>query len=1187
MGWWQAFTARQSHSADSNQQAYLPLANPARSAASLAAAGEPGGERHRYLDATRDHAKLRSSPRPDKVLSAEEEKVASRASGTWTRNRGSGWRFEDGETSKERGDDATTEDDEDDEMWSPASDVALLPPSDRSSPTGGGTRGRLLPIRKRTGLLLGAAFLATVILALSSGDTLRVPSSITGRTGVTRYSLLRGDLLLAPTSSGTDSPRQFQPESCPPEAWSNGSWIPLNPPLSPFATIWDASPDFHNHGCAQNWHRGEWYLGLVPPGSEGQSPENVAGPQGEWPMSRYRRRAAGWIWEPGTEACDNEVELPWYEMSEVVGGEEDEGTIKLLQDLIDRGGWLILGDSLSEGHFMSLSCTLFPHVRAVWPYPAMSEWQQIKEEHLLLSRESPLITAGRLVVPDDWDWDGTPLVSHVRTDHGLAPVELVRVYEDLRASPENRTSRFPELTSPAARANPQPLLTDVETFSPTLDYMLELFLRPAGPRNITTEISPSYGASTTPPDAIELERRTTESAWYRALIFSTGQHFSARHFNLLSTEAHIEYFDLVVATVLDRIADALDSATEDEKRNKEVVVRPTSNGHDECHAAKGPLEIPDRDKSSLYSWKDMWAMNDRAEALVRKVAHPQISWIDVMRPSTLRPDAHTNDDCLHLSMGTGVVEGWTRYLAYWLREKAQAEDDGTSPARNTSNGRPAECALQPASRRVPDELLDVVFGNISAEFGRKSLRECVRICLPLSLVCKAWKRVVEPHAWTNVVLDVPTDADVIACLDPVGGAGARLLPCIQSLDLRAKGTLSKADQQEAEGDEQEEEVDEEDQDGGGTEGEATGPAPRRPLLHGPADNEASTMLIVASVARILAKCPKLKTLSIDQYLESVSHKVFTGYDPVAIWPKLIRLKVSWSTSCIDLLPILARLSRLQQLTDLCLLLVTSDEKLDRRGTMTQELVEKYQVQPLEHLEQFYVRSFAEAPIGHKAVLQLISPRAPLRIVTWGGFMTPGLCRQLSYGTSEIKELTFTWLLPTTNLTDQLLPQLLELGPRRIKRLTLNIGPVPVLGSTQSMPSITTVLEKIPCGVRTSRATDMDPFMTIMGTHKCFPTGGADFAAIKARPTAAVTLGGGGEWRGSLGDKPLLQVGAFFVEKEMDDDDEMRLFGRFGSPDIDGDVTEWMLLRLVSADDATRPTPLPGRRGTEVEVLEGC
>ena len=189
----------------------------------------------------------------------------------------------------------------------------------------------------------------------------------------------------------------------------------------------------------------------------------------------------------------------------------------------------------------------------------------------------------------------------------------MRAYEDLRSSTPNNTSRFAELLSPALRANPQPLLTDVETFSPTLDYMLELFLRPSGPRNITTEISPSYAASTTPADAIELERRTTQSARYRALIFSTGAHFSDRHFNLPSTAAHLEYFDLVVSTFLDEVADALEKASGDERRDKEVIVRPTSNGHDDCHAAKGPLQDVDRNKSSMYSWKDMWDMNDCAE----------------------------------------------------------------------------------------------------------------------------------------------------------------------------------------------------------------------------------------------------------------------------------------------------------------------------------------------------------------------------------------------------------------------------------------------------------------------------------------------------------------------------------------------------------------------------------------------
>lgn len=684
MSWWETLTTR-TRRLSAGSQAYLPLADPARSGIEAGGGGGGGGERinrHLVEAAARDHAKLKYSPRPDRILTSEEEEAVRnnhRMSGTETRSRGNGWKFEDEERSKEGADQDQDSYGDNDDLWSPASDTALL--SSPRSPI----LSRAGRVRK-TSVWLACASLVTIVLALSSNTPFSIP--ILNKNG--REALIRGNISLA--SIGTDSPssrphqfQQFQP-ACTPLDWSNGTWIPLDPPLSPWATIWDASPDFHNHGCAQNWHRGEWYLGLVPPGSQPgpiSSPENAVGPQGEWPMSKYRRQAAGWVWEPATEVCDEEVELPWYEMSEVAGtsGEEDEGTVRLLQDLIDRGGWLILGDSLSEGHFMSLSCTLFPHVRAVWPYPAMSEWRQIKEEHLLLSRESPLIAAGKLVVPDDWDWDGTPLVSHVRTDHGLAPIELVRTYKDLHASPPNETSRFVELISPASRANLQPLLTDVETFSPTLDYMLELFLRPSGPRNITTEISPSYGASTTPADAIELERRTTQSARYRALIFSTGAHFSSRHFNLPSTAAHLEFFDLVVSTFLDKVAEALEKASEHEKRDKEVIVRPTSNGHDDCHAAKGPLKDVDRNKSSKYSWNDMWDMNDRAEALVQKLAHPQVSWLDITRPSTLRPDAHTNDDCLHLSMGTGVVEGWTRYLAYWLREKASADaSDGLRSA---------------------------------------------------------------------------------------------------------------------------------------------------------------------------------------------------------------------------------------------------------------------------------------------------------------------------------------------------------------------------------------------------------------------------------------------------------------------------------------------------------------------------
>lgn len=266
-------------------------------------------------------------------------------SGTETRSRGNGWKFEDEERSKEGADQDQDSYGDNDDLWSPASDTALL--SSPRSPI----LSRAGRVRK-TSVWLACASLVTIVLALSSNTPFSIP--ILNKNG--REALIRGNISLA--SIGTDSPssrphqfQQFQP-ACTPLDWSNGTWIPLDPPLSPWATIWDASPDFHNHGCAQNWHRGEWYLGLVPPGSQPgpiSSPENAVGPQGEWPMSKYRRQAAGWVWEPATEVCDEEVELPWYEMSEVAGtsGEEDEGTVRLLQDLIDRGGWLILGGMFS------------------------------------------------------------------------------------------------------------------------------------------------------------------------------------------------------------------------------------------------------------------------------------------------------------------------------------------------------------------------------------------------------------------------------------------------------------------------------------------------------------------------------------------------------------------------------------------------------------------------------------------------------------------------------------------------------------------------------------------------------------------------------------------------------------------------------------------------------------------------
>ncbi|GAA5847289.1 hypothetical protein JCM9279_000223 [Rhodotorula babjevae] len=489
---------------------------------------------------------------------------------------------------------------------------------------------------------------------------------------------------------------------CPARAFSSGRWVERDPAPSSNSSVW-ASTGFT--GCAQNWFKNDWHLGLLRPTNE-----NPAGEGGVWPMSAYRRRAGAWEWQPEDDVC---AVLDDGAAAEGAEGEEIQGVnvVRLLQDLVDHGAWLIVGDSLSEQHFFSLGCLLFPHVRALWPMPPMSMWKQIKEEHLFLDPASPLLASGRLSVPEGFDFDGSPVISHVRTDHGLAPSELVDVYSSFHeSSPPSLADRYPALASLPPHSDPRSILTAVETFSPSIDYYLDLFLRPHSYRNITTGISPSYAAGTTPPNSLAVERNATRSANYRALLFSTGAHFSSRHFNLpdgpvtyavppagepgsgaaaaaASTgvgNAQIEFFELVVDVWAARVSAALEAATPEEREGKVVLVRPSSGGHDDCHSATRPVQDGEEAHSSWYSWADMAVMNVRAETLIDELADPLIAFLDLARPASLRPDAHTNDDCLHLSTGTGVIEGWTRYTSYYLRERTAVEEGGFKRSRRTS-----------------------------------------------------------------------------------------------------------------------------------------------------------------------------------------------------------------------------------------------------------------------------------------------------------------------------------------------------------------------------------------------------------------------------------------------------------------------------------------------------------------------
>ena len=142
------------------------------------------------------------------------------------------------------------------------------------------------------------------------------------------------------TTSALDS--SWSPP-CPARAFASGRWVERDPAPSPNASVW-ASTGFT--GCAQNWFKNDWHLGLLPP--SGDSP---AGEGGVWPMSPYRRRAGAWEWQSEHEVC---AALDDDAAAEGAEGEQVQGVdvVRLLQDLVDRGAWLIVGGASSFLSFL-------------------------------------------------------------------------------------------------------------------------------------------------------------------------------------------------------------------------------------------------------------------------------------------------------------------------------------------------------------------------------------------------------------------------------------------------------------------------------------------------------------------------------------------------------------------------------------------------------------------------------------------------------------------------------------------------------------------------------------------------------------------------------------------------------------------------------------------------------------------
>jgi hypothetical protein len=248
--------------------------------------------------------------------------------------------------------------------------------------------------------------------------------------------------------------------SCSPEAWADGQWKyrpRTNLSVKTVTKAKDALAFAGFEGCASS-REYDWHLGYE---SERQG--------------RKLPKVDSYQWSP-SERCDVR---PLHGAS-------------LVKELVEEGGWLLIGgamvpllcndvkfipypsDSITENHFFSISCILYPHVVATPDYTSQG-YKHDDAQHLYLSPHSPLIS--HLKFPEGFDIEKTPLVTYRRVDLLFEHFELLQLHNELYGSPSNFT------------------LFDKNTASFNLSpaYYMRLFTKPLPEANYATLVASSAG----------------------------------------------------------------------------------------------------------------------------------------------------------------------------------------------------------------------------------------------------------------------------------------------------------------------------------------------------------------------------------------------------------------------------------------------------------------------------------------------------------------------------------------------------------------------------------------------------------------------------------------------------------------------------------------------------------------------
>ncbi|KAG2016437.1 hypothetical protein CC2G_009605 [Coprinopsis cinerea AmutBmut pab1-1] len=455
------------------------------------------------------------------------------------------------------------------------------------------------------------------------------------------------------TSSSTDSPPPIVAEGDPEDPISGDGTKPPTSYLQNMTKSEDVLTFTRFEACASSreyW----WHLAADRP----EQFDRFPGP-------------TEWEWVPGGR-CKGNPGLRDWDREEVV------------RELVEGGGWLLVGDSVTENHFFSLSCLLYPHVVGYPDYTKLtSMYDRAWPQHLYLNPASPLTES--LAFPNGFNISSTPLVTFRRVDLLWSKDDLVKMHKEMH----------PEFYEPASDGTPSTFQLFGEeavwTISPK-EYF-DIFTKPLPEGNYRTMVVSTAGHWTTnlfhgykregEPEVGSDPQGKAKPVWNYDGLVQFYQDVMARWVveaqkmishsaplptSYSSTSPHPDHDDM--SGRLGRIW-PIKGKNGDKKerklRNRKVLVRAYLPGHEDCHKKRSPWRTILPFDWNWWNWAEIWRFNKVfMDLLADRARYPDVHYLGIDRPARLRPDAHSTGDCLHIMSGAGVLEGWSHYIWHFV-----------------------------------------------------------------------------------------------------------------------------------------------------------------------------------------------------------------------------------------------------------------------------------------------------------------------------------------------------------------------------------------------------------------------------------------------------------------------------------------------------------------------------------------